>query len=1540
MNKQIKFDWLQSKDLRRLVAVLVATAIATQSVLTIAAPTPYRQQVDHFLGALKADSVWDQRTGDEPGEISRRWAEALQKHQDQMFANGLSDIERADHFDLWIESLRNNAFFGQSANPEAKYYANHPLDVYGLLGQTVHTKAVETRFSKLKRVISPVTKTVKAAAAVTNRAMKGVGEAVASMMLGGAALSASVDEARGVTEKDEPQVRHRPYFDAINLKRLGIQVVDSEGRVVRVLNPVGADLSRVFAAGAGEGETSYHISQGAGKGPFTFRLAYQGQVLNEFQNNVTAVTAFDRYLVFIEPGKTNREQGIVNLSFVDLEFFNSAVGRTVLPIFRLPVKVGHDGVANVEKLILEATSKGLRVEDKFVTEEVFEFFSQMQQMAFNTTVSLVDDNFYASTSKLLGSLLEQFNQSLDQTAQDLNQQMERAGVTFDLYRQFRNDLNTQLKLRSEVKPAGKTAREIERTHGRLAVEAVRKFDQEVGITSNSEQALEMLTQDRVARAENMANAISKDVKGHLQKVQRFGEQLAADQAFQKTMQGYGQAISATRKLSNRVNAFWARMVMPQPLGAPKVQQALGLVAAGVTSKDAWSAGAKQMCAITKEGLAELVANRRSRMALEVLTGAALCSLYPAETAQFAYHSLDVARNMSTAFLGWVDNWGHITQTAWKASWSWLDMGLIYETYFAKDRFHKLAVGVGALYGTLLATAGMSHVVVNGYRYGKTMGKIDWPTYRREGQGFMSHLKAAWKMAKESGSAVKQSFVGYVNQDRRSYYAALARADKKRRGQDLRFVTPEGKDFRGLFRTGQINDLKVISDAERNGEKYDIAIALPDGRELKGRAVVGTQVPGRVFMEMDMPDGTKVSRVIEPVEGDWNLIGDDTATVDGTVAEFKLQEKSLVGAMQNTEWTDEEEKMLATLMEEIERKDQLAAKRLNTLASLPFYALGVPAQINLKNGSDKDIETLGKAIRHFLVGYSSWTHTTRFFGKLWNPWFLLRNFWVKPRTWFTMMAYPNVFNRMVWNGGIATNFDGGKKTLGDLGFMQKMVSLATLGPYIETVTELSAIEKFEKEIIPVEKSIHEAAMRQAFLNVVKVAAQDPDLMKLLSEGGRVHPFDDKFKRLNKKVRIYFEAYFGKLFEDSLRTHLMTRMGFDPARPMADEVIKKAATAYEGSFALTDDQADELVRRVATENSVATHAREIAEGGLKSMGQRLKLAHWRKVAKAMNPDFNGSLARYTLAEKQMNNEEAMARATRQYMVGLVVDKPVEMLFTFLFLAGIDEGVLKPLHDEAFGPDSAYYLSRYVFWNGYFVGIMISLLADVWMKIQQDARVDNLGGFNHVPSAEEYKKGYMSYYRKNFFSDDNKWWDNQKYELTLAFVNMPAYFVTAMVSNLLTLGRFDMDSFLAVYKGSLLPTGGLGFKLENAFEMSGNYVIGSIPSKFHSDPRVQEIRNSRLGALRFKYNVLYKTFYENPLGNLLGNWMTMPVQGIGPRAWIRQFWGGYLPTEVLVNNVVRPVQAWQGDSLLKSVANGCDTLLTTNHTDAVKLLPKVSK
>ncbi len=1516
--------------MRRLISLTVSLALTFQSLLAIPAfahdnsqpgvQTGVRgspvasEHAKAWVHAVDPSSIWDTPTVDRaPGELEKLWVDALQKTNGNPLSRQVSDADKAAYFNMWIERLRHNAFAQGSADPESRYYSNHPLDVFQLLGQRVHVKNEQAVLDGIEA--------------------------------------------------------GKPILNLVDWQKLTLTILDQQKNPILRINPEGRDIrhlipeDRVISQGR-----SFSTDSTTGATPgglYTFELSAQGRTLHSFQNNVNSVAVIGQYLVFLEPSRALADHGVVNLSFIDLEYFESALGKTVLPVFRVPLEIG-DLARQPDKLNLRYTPQGLEIGDKKISPEVFEFFSHLQQMPFNMMVSLTDPQTYKTSAPLVTELIETWNEAMEDQAKSMEAQFESAGISFDLMRKFQATQMEELKLRSQVgaNTAGGPHENLTKAKDQLELEALASLDKIILENNGEEGVVDIgeyptpLAQDaktatamRLQAAKALGERISLDVKAHTAKTKKFGVELVADAAFQTAMQNFNQTIAKQRKLSNRMTAFWSRLTVPQPLGAPKIQQALGMIAASVHHKDSQATEGLDRSALAREGIARLLANGKARIALPVLIGAGLAAIYPAEAGQFYYQAIEGVRTSMDAVLGWTSNWGYLTSEAWTKSWAWLNGQVLVSTYWVGNNFANLMTGLSALMGGLLLAAGGLHVVVNTTTFLKSMIKGGWKKYRQENLFWLSQAK--------------RSFIQYINEDKKAFYESLARAEAKKRGLELQISgRADGPGFKGVFQDTALNDHTVLSKAELEHKPLEIELRSADGRyKVKGVLhargdrhhpnYTDADIKARAWnlFDLTLADGHKLSRALEITEGDTDRLFSDENLEAGINVAVKSERGEMVARLQNLNWTANEKAELDGVMHSLEEADRKWAAKMERLADLPLIG-------RFFKKSDGEIRTLGKALGHFAIGYSSWTHSTRLFGKIWNPWFLVRNIAFRPRTWMTMMVYPNYFNRTVFGakeGHFATQYNGGKRTLLELQLWQKIGGFVIGDQDVKSF--LKELNEFEKEVIPIEQTLHAAAMRAAFLKFVQKGAEDADVARFLRKGAIVDPMDPRLNnsgaikgavgavghavfgngsssdKIDKKLSVYFKAYFTKLYDDSMDAYFRKALG-PQAEGLSTKELKVLAIQKEVDLKVSDEDAIELVKEVESRGEVEQYASQTAEDFFGGAWERIKQTHMFKVRKALDPSHNYSLNRYKTAEIQMDNPEAMARATRQYLVSLVVDKPMELIFLLLFVAAVDQGVNKPLHDAAFSENSLFHMSRMVFWNGYFTGIMIALLADVWMKIQMDARLDQTGGFDDVADQADAKKGFLAYYRKSFFAKDNTWWSNQKYEVKLSLANMPAYFLTALVTNLAFLGRFDLDSFVTVYKSILLPTGGLAFKLENSFEKSTAYVLGRVPVKFHVDPRVREYRNKAIGKLRFKYNLVYKA-YENTVSSLLGNLFNITTEKLGPRSFVRQFYGGYFPTELLVNNVLRPVGRLGG--VFEKVAAGCELFLTNNHTDAVKIEPK---
>jgi hypothetical protein len=256
--------------------------------------------------------------------------------------------------------------------------------------------------------------------------------------------------------------------------------------------------------------------------------------------------------------------------------------------------------------------------------------------------------------------------------------------------------------------------------------------------------------------------------------------------------------------------------------------------------------------------------------------------------------------------------------------------------------------------------------------------------------------------------------------------------------------------------------------------------------------------------------------------------------------------------------------------------------------------------------------------------------------------------------------------------------------------------------------------------------------------------------------------------------------------------------------------------------------------------------------------------------------------------------------------------------------------------FGPNSWFYLSRYVFINGYIYGVIAGIFSDTWLKIQQDTMSD--GEFNDAPTAEDARRSFGSWlFRMTFWNPENTWWRSQKFTvLEYILPTLKATFVTALLVNLVTLGRFDLDAFLAnLLVLVFLPFTGLSWKIEQGFELASAWVVRDVPLRLRPHPLVQAYALRAIARRRIVFNVYYK-IWENVTWNYLTTFMNMNTAVYGTRSFSRILFAGYTPTELLAN----PLRSLAASSHLPAplawIVLHLDALLTHDYTDGTLLRP----
>ncbi|MCB0349135.1 MAG: hypothetical protein KDD37_09870, partial [Bdellovibrionales bacterium] len=572
---------------------------------------------------------------------------------------------------------------------------------------------------------------------------------------------------------------------------------------------------------------------------------------------------------------------------------------------------------------------------------------------------------------------------------------------------------------------------------------------------------------------------------------------------------------------------------------------------------------------------------------------------------------------------------------------------------------------------------------------------------------------------------------------------------------------------------------------------------------------------------------------------------------------------------------------------------------------------------------KNIENFAGAMAHFLFSFASFTKSGLFYTTTWNYFFLVRALVYKPKLALTFMFFPNYFRRSVatelgkvtppsfWNGGtrwfwqeISLRFDSIKDK-----------------EYFEQT------KKFEAEIVEVEKTANSVALREAYKALQRyLKFKSSEVLKLSSH--KENLTSDAFKNLSYDAKSLFTVYYDKLVEVSMSVYLR-RVAEVETDTVSTELstrsdIKNWFIHEKVSPSSSDISIDSIVREVAADPELYEQATEVVERSNhfieKQVSRQRHISYWN-----LDPMHSKQFGRFVNAEKQMKKPSAMARAVRANIVGLIVDKPMELALLFLLVAGITDGPNKPLWDSMFSQDSAFYLSRNVF-MGYIAGLITNIFADVWVKVQRDVRLDSLDGFDQIPKGEMAKKPFRSWYWHIFATDkNNRLIDQHMNDAKLIYHNMGPAFVLMTVIGMATLGRVDLDFYTLGYVTAFfLPFTGLSAKIEQTFDIASGWVLRNIPKNLHSNPLIVKWANKEITKLRMSFQI-YNKLYENVLGQFLGNLMAISTTMSGTRALSRILFGGKTVTERLIETTTAAAEHIPG---AKFIDSACRVLFTNNY------------
>lgn len=582
-------------------------------------------------------------------------------------------------------------------------------------------------------------------------------------------------------------------------------------------------------------------------------------------------------------------------------------------------------------------------------------------------------------------------------------------------------------------------------------------------------------------------------------------------------------------------------------------------------------------------------------------------------------------------------------------------------------------------------------------------------------------------------------------------------------------------------------------------------------------------------------------------------------------------------------------------------------------------------------------TLRSALAKSFMSYSSLRTTFKFNATVWNFLFMTRSYAWSPPKWLMFFTYPNFFKVAAatreghqhfpskYNRGLDLWSTSLRRVLSNAGAGKAISRAPLIKSFFLSQEALDNLRIFEGTVHHAEAIAMEIAKKKAQKAVVK-HIQDPKVLMQFFDStersgevstGIRNLHDKKIRSLTTKDRVYYQAYMTRTF-DTLMQNFVNELAETQVDPKMDpaEFAKRFAQEMRAGNVAQFDFTPEAIEKVEARVEGNVDFKEVARWAESVASESSQVRNrfdirWRhNLLKSIHPR-DPQVNRFLTARKKVNEPRAMERATRMEVSSLLTSLPIGILSTLGLYAAVQTGDLMPFDPNGLDTKTHFnYMSRYLFYNGFIPGLIIGLMADTWMKVQEDARIDSLGGFDKAPTNADSKKGFWRYFFKNVFKNPvNKWSQNQIYMLKLITANIPAAAITIIVSNLYGLGRIDVGAFLTSY--IVIYTTifiGYGVKISQAFELASSWFYNKIPRKLRAHKKAQQYVNGQIQRQKFRFSIYMNIFDIVIQENIAGTMVTLKDNvKHGTRAFARFLFGGDTPTIIIVNAADKIAEAF---------------------------------
>ena len=625
-----------------------------------------------------------------------------------------------------------------------------------------------------------------------------------------------------------------------------------------------------------------------------------------------------------------------------------------------------------------------------------------------------------------------------------------------------------------------------------------------------------------------------------------------------------------------------------------------------------------------------------------------------------------------------------------------------------------------------------------------------------------------------------------------------------------------------------------------------------------------------------------------------------------------------------------------------------------------------------------------AFKHFAISMPSLELTLERWAAIWN-WYASWRFttlgfayvhvmgsdipvWplkLKPLALTMRLLYPEFLSTSIFKndhkGAVPSEMNGGLRSRCTR-LYQRMCNLhsASGQAMADPKKQLRALEAFEDQIIKAEEQISEVAFRSALAQLPKFLNSPKDLKALFNSKSLNTITQKDILALSWSSKTFLRAYFESVYEAGMNKYLSEMLAaHDEATtaaistpsaetPRADVrtlkqlkermVRAQAVNGPAANFGFNIDTARNAALAVTGSADHLERARDAVKRGQLSWSN-FAMNNKFDLVSDFDPKQNPSMDRVAVVHKRLQSPGALGRALRAEISKLKLTLPIELSFKLLLSAGVVEGAMVPIQKEMFGENSTFYLSHTSFYMMMASGFFMSIMADAWLKLQEDARQDDMGEFGKIPQGEDATRGFMQWYHKQFFAEKNSLMANWAFSNYVSFWNLPAGLANISLFYFMFSGRIDLSLLFSGYAIAFgTPFSALHYKVDQAFERAAHYAARGIKDpKWLAHPEVQKFLIPEMQRYRDHFTV-YKDIYANVSGNLINNWEMIPT-AYGTRGLTRALLGGGLLEEYIVNGALQPMQtAVAGVPVLGPVMTpllqGCELILTNGNPDLTRI------